>query len=254
MNTEQACRRFRDLHDGDDIFVMPNPWDLGSARMLADLGYPALATTSSGFALSLGRSDGEVSLAELLEHVAMVAAGVEVPLSVDSERCFSETVEGVADTVAQLASAGAAGCSIEDWEPVSATIDPLDRAVQRVQAAVSAADDAGMVVTARAENHLRGVDDLDDTINRLIAYRDAGAHCLYAPGLVAAADIDRVVREVGAPINVLRLASTPSVGELGELGVRRISTGGRLARNAYDSIADTAATLLDYRPAEEATG
>src|SRR5262249_26230707 len=155
----------------DRIFVMPNAWDVGSARLLASLGFEALATTSAGFAASLGRLDQHVTLAELVEHVGALAEAVDVALSVDSERCFSDTTEGVKDTVRRLAEAGAAGCSIEDYDPATDRIDDAGLAAERVAAAVEAARESGMVLTARAENHLHGRDDLDDTIARLAAYR-----------------------------------------------------------------------------------
>jgi 2-methylisocitrate lyase-like PEP mutase family enzyme len=243
VDTVELRATFRRLHETDELFVMPNPWDVGSARQLAALGFPALATTSYGHAVSLGLEDGEVSREELLAHVAGMTSAIDVPLNVDSERCFAEDLEGVAETVRLLADAGAAGCSIEDWNPEGGSIDPLNVAAERVSAASTAADAAGIVLTARAENHFHGVEDLDDTIARLCSYRDAGAHCLYAPGLTSAADIRRVVVEVGAPVNVLTMPAGPPIPELADLGVRRVSTGGALARAAYGSLSDTAAAL-----------
>src|SRR3954469_19069023 len=155
-------QRFRDLHD-HGFFLLPNPWDVGSAVLLEHAGFPALATTSSGFAASLGRMDGSVSLAELVDHVAALAAAVDVPVNVDAEHCFDDP----AATVAGLAGAGASGVSIEDFDPVSRSIDPLPVAVERVGRAVEEARRHGIVLTARAENHLHGVDDLDDTVARL---------------------------------------------------------------------------------------
>lgn len=243
MDASAQRAQFRQLHEREQLFVMPNPWDVGSAKQLAGLGFQALATTSSGHAASLGRSDGEVSLDELIEHVAAITSAVDVPINVDSERCFSEELEGIADTVLHLADVGASGCSIEDWAPQSASIDPIDVATERVRAAAAAADSVGMVLTARAENHFHAVDDLDDTIARLCAYRDAGAHCLYAPGLTSKADIRRVVVEVGAPVNALLMPNGPSIPELESLGVRRVSTGGYLARAAYASLDDLGSEL-----------
>lgn len=245
MTPDELRTRFHELHQADEIFVMPNPWDVGSARMLESLGFPALATTSSGFAWSRGRTDGAMTLDELVDHVAALTAEISVPLNVDSERCFAEDLAGVAETVGRLADAGAAGCSIEDWDPTAGVIDPFDKAVSRVGAAVAAANESGMVLTARAENQLRGVDDLDDTIRRLVAYREEGAHCLYAPGLTVAADIARVVTEVGAPINVLAMNAGPIVSELAGLGVRRVSTGGALARAAYAAAIAGATEILE---------
>ena len=205
---------FRDLHRSG-VFVMPNAWDVGSARLLASMGFPAIATTSSGHAAALGRTDQHVTRDELLVHVEALAAAVEIPLSVDAERCFADDPAGVAETVRLVAEAGAAGCSIEDYDPRSGSIDPIEVALERVAAAAEAAREHGMVLTARAENHLYGLGDLDDTITRLRAYRDAGADVLYAPGLVAADEIKRVVDEIGAPINVLAMRRTPPVPATG---------------------------------------
>ena len=200
----------------DQLFVMPNPWDVGSARLLAAQGFEALATTSAGFAWALGKLDGQVTRAELVDHVASLAAATELPLNVDSERCFPSDPGGVAETVRLLGDAGAAGCSIEDWDPVAGRIDDVGLAAERVAEAAEAAHalDEPMVLTGRAENHLRGVDDLDDTIARLVAYRDAGADCLYAPALTRIDQIAAVVEAVGAPLNVLALPVAPSIPEL----------------------------------------
>jgi 2-methylisocitrate lyase-like PEP mutase family enzyme len=209
----------------------------GLGPLLAWCGFPALATTSAGFAWTLGKDDQAVTRDELVGHVARVAATTDLPLSVDSERCFGDDLPGVAETVRLLAEAGAAGCSIEDYDPATGRIDRLERAAERVGAAAEAAH-AGdaMVLTARAENHLYGAGDLDDTIARLLAYRGAGADCVYAPGLTNPADIAAVVAAVAAPVNVLALPGAPSVAELGALGVRRVSTGSLLASAAYGAL------------------
>lgn len=225
--------------------MIPNPWDVGSATILVGLGFPALATTSSGHAMSLGRRDGEVTRDELVDHVATLVRAVDVPVHVDAERCFADTPEGVAETAHLLAGTGAAGLSIEDWDRATGVCDPIDGATARVAAAVEAAREHGMVVTARAENHIRGNPDLDDTIARLQSYRDQGAECLYAPGLVDLDEIARLVREVEAPVNVLALPTGPSVGELASVGVRRVSTGGALARYAYDALRRAGRELHD---------
>jgi 2-methylisocitrate lyase-like PEP mutase family enzyme len=222
---------------------MPNAWDVGSARLLAALGFPALATTSSGHAASLGRRDQQVTLDELLAHVEALAVATDLPLSVDAERCFADDPAGVAETVERIAAAGAAGCSIEDYDPLTETIDPIDRAAERVAAASSAAARHGLVLTARAENHLYGVGDLHDTMTRLCAYRDAGAEVVYAPGLVDRLEIARLVEEVGVPINVLVMRNGPSVPDLAAIGVRRVSTGGGLARAAYGALVAAAREL-----------
>jgi 2-methylisocitrate lyase-like PEP mutase family enzyme len=233
---------------------MPNPWDVGSARLLETLGFPALATTSAGFAWSLGKLDQHVTRDELVAHVEAVAAAVDVPLNVDSERLYPDEPGGVAETVRLLAEAGAAGCSIEDYDPAADGIDDVQTAAARVAEAAEAARETGIVLTGRCEHHIRGVDDLDATIERLVAYRDAGADCLYAPGLTELDDIRRVVAEVGAPVNVLALPSTPPVAELEAAGVRRISTGGLLAAAAYGALAAGAQELLDEGTSRYGTG
>jgi 2-methylisocitrate lyase-like PEP mutase family enzyme len=235
---------FRALHQ-QGTFVMPNPFDVGSARLLAGLGFQALATTSAGFAATLGRPDMSVSRDELVDHVARLAAATELPLNVDAERCYADDEAGVAETVRLLADAGGAGCSIEDWNPASNSIDPVDVATARVAAAASAAADTGMVLTARCENHLHGVDDLDDTISRLCSYRDAGADVLYAPGMFTADQVGRIVGEVGRPVNVLLLGGMPTVEVLTGLGVRRISLGNALSNAAYGAVTAMAQAVLD---------
>jgi 2-methylisocitrate lyase-like PEP mutase family enzyme len=240
--------RFRDLHR-DGTFVMPNPWDVGSAHLLAGLGFPALATTSSGHAASLGRRDRQVTRDELVAHAAALAEAVDVPLNVDAERCFAGTPAGVAETVGLLAGTRAAGLSIEDYDPEAGAgagaVEPLEVAAARVAAAAEVARAEGLVLTARAENHLFGAGDLDDTIARLQAYRDAGAEVVYAPGLTDLADIARLVKAVEVPVNVLAVPGAPPIPELASVGVRRISTGGALARLAYGAARSAAQDLLD---------
>jgi 2-methylisocitrate lyase-like PEP mutase family enzyme len=241
---------FRQLHDSG-TFVIPNPWDVPSARLLEHLGFRALATTSSGFAATLGRPDQHVTRDELLAHVATLTAAVGVPVSVDAESGYAADPAGVARTVRLLADAGAAGVSIEDYDPASAGVLPVDVAAERVAAAAH----VDVVLTARAENHLygagdhgtgdHGTGDLDDTIARLIAYRQAGATCLYAPGLRDLDDIARLVREGGAPVNVLALRDGPPVPALASVGVRRVSTGGSLAWAAYGALVTAATELRD---------
>jgi 2-methylisocitrate lyase-like PEP mutase family enzyme len=235
---------FRKLHAAG-TFVIPNPWDVPSARLLEHLGFRALATTSSGFAASLGRGDQHVTRDELVAHVATLTAAVGVPVSVDAERGYAEDTAGVAATVRLLVDAGASGVSIEDYDPVAGTVYPVEVAAERIAAAAAECDRDGVVLTGRAENHLYDAGDLDDTVARLIAYRDAGATCLYAPGLSGLDDIARVVREVGAPVNVLALRHGPSVAELASAGVRRVSTGGSLAWAAYGALVDAATELRD---------
>jgi 2-methylisocitrate lyase-like PEP mutase family enzyme len=244
MNDRSARRdQFRRLHEGG-LFVMPNPFDVGSARILASMGFQALATTSLGHAASLGKLDQSVTRDELLTHVAAISSAVDLPLNVDAERCFADDLAGVAETVSLLAEAGAAGCSIEDYDPARGTIDEVDVAAERVAAAAEAAHRHGILLTARAENALYGIDDLDDTIVRLRAYRDAGADVLYAPRLTDAEAIHRVVNATDAPVNVLAMRDGPSIPELAALGVRRVSTGGPLARAAYGALRRAAEELL----------
>jgi 2-methylisocitrate lyase-like PEP mutase family enzyme len=235
---------FRSLHTAG-TFVMPNPYDIGSARLLAALGFPALASTSGGFAATLGRLDMTVTRDELLAHVTVLAAATDLPLNVDSERCFAEDLPGVTETVELLASAGAAGCSIEDWNPATKAIDSLEVATQRVAAAAAGAARSGLLLTARCENHLHGIDDLDETITRLRSYIAAGAEVAYAPGLRDVDQIATVVGAVGVPVNVLIRPDGPSVAEIAEAGGRRISTGGWLARIAYGAMVAAAERLRD---------
>ncbi len=253
MSAERRAR-FAELHAREGIFVMPNPWDVGSAKLLASCGAEALATTSAGFAWALGRLDGRVARDELVQHVGQVAAATELPLNVDSERCFPDDSGGVAGTVRLLGEAGAAGCSIEDWNPVAGRIEDVGLAVERVAEAAEAAHafDPPMVLTGRAENHLRGVDDLADTIARLVAYRDAGADCLYAPWLLTIERVSAVVEAVQAPVNVLAVPAGPPVPELARVGVRRVSTGSLLASAAYGALLVGARELLSDGTSEYA--
>jgi 2-methylisocitrate lyase-like PEP mutase family enzyme len=223
---------------------MPNVWDIGSARIMASMGFEAIATTSSGHAATLGRMDQQVTLDELLAHVSALVGSVEIPVSVDAERCFADDPDGVAATVEEIAATGAAGISIEDYDPRRG-LDPIEVAVQRVEAAAGVTRPQGMILTARAENHLYGIDDLDDTIERLVAYREAGADVVYAPGLTDEDDIQRVVDGAGAPVNVLALRDGPSVPQLADIGVRRVSTGGALTFASYGALALAARELLD---------
>jgi len=216
---------------------------VGSARLLASLGFEALATTSAGFAWSIGKVDTTVARDELVAHVRALAAATPLPLNVDSERCFPDDRGGVAETARLLGDAGAAGFSIEDYDPARDAIDDVEVAAERVRVAAEVKGE--LVLTARAENHLHGVDDLDDTIARLVTYRDAGADVVYAPGLADLEQIAAVVEAVGVPVNVLALPNGPSVRELESVGVRRVSTGGALARAAYAALLTAAQELQE---------
>jgi 2-methylisocitrate lyase-like PEP mutase family enzyme len=230
------CRTFHELHRSG-CFVIPNPWDAGSARALAQLGFPALATTSSGFAWSTGRSDNHVSLEEALAHFRAVAESVHVPVSGDFEGGFAIEPEGVAANVTRAAGTGLSGLSIEDSTGVpSRPLLELSLAIERVRAARRAIDATGtrVLLTARSEGFIVGRPDLAETIRRLIAYAEAGADCVYAPGIRTRDEISTVVRAVAPkPVNVLAGSDFTTVAELTELGVRRISVGGALARTAW---------------------
>jgi 2-methylisocitrate lyase-like PEP mutase family enzyme len=234
------------------ILVMPNPWDVGSAKLLVDCGAVALATTSSGHAGAHGRLDQDIDRRELLDHVGELTAAVDVPFSIDSEDCFADDVDGVAETARLIAATDAAGFSIEDYDPRADALRPIDVATAHVSAAKEAGGD--LVLTARAENRLYGVDDLDDTIARLIAYRNAGADVVYAPGITAAADIERVVSSVDCPVNVLALPGTPTIPELTAIGVARVSVGGLFAWAAYGALVSAANELLGAGTSDYAAG
>jgi 2-methylisocitrate lyase-like PEP mutase family enzyme len=236
----ERAERFLALHRPGQPLLLPNPWDAGSARLLASLGFQALATTSSGFAATLGRLDGTVTRDEALAHSAAIVAATELPVSADLENGFAATAEGVAETAAGAVAAGLAGFSIEDYD--GSEIYELAEATERVAAAVEVAHSgsAHVVLTARSENHIRGHDDLDDTIARLLAYQEAGADVLYAPGLTSAADIEAVISAVDRPVNVLARGGLPPVSELAALGVSRISVGGAFAFVATAAVVDAA--------------
>ena len=249
MTPQQRRSRFFELHAREQVFVMPNPWDVGSTKLLAGLGFDALATTSAGFAWSQGRDDYGVTRDELVAHTSSLANASDLPLNVDSERCFADDgdLDAIAETVELLHDAGAAGCSIEDWNGPAGRIDPIDAATERVAAAARAAHRDGdpILLTARCENFLHGVNDLDETIERLIAYRDAGADCVYAPGLNTVEQIEQVVQAVAVPVNVLALPGGPTVAEIGAAGGRRVSIGGSLASTAYGAMMAGARELLE---------
>lgn len=239
-----SARTFRALHVPGAPLLMPNPWDIGSARVLAALGFRALATTSSGHAATLGRPDGAVTRTEALEHAAQLVAAVDVPVSADLESGFGATPQEVADTMRAAAALGLAGCSIEDYDGSAEGLYALPLAAERVAAAVEAAGD--MVLTARAENFFRQRNpDLGDVVARLQAYQEAGADVLYAPGLATLADVRRVVSEVDRPVNVLAVPGLGSVAALAEAGVARVSVGGSFAYVALGALVKAGRELLD---------
>lgn len=244
--TDRA-KRFLALHYGERPLLLPNPWDPGSAKLLASLGFEALATTSSGSAATLGRLDGGVTRAEALASAAAIVAATELPVSADLEDGFAGDPDGVAETIRLAIAAGLAGASIEDYGGRDGAIYNLEAAAERVAAAAEVAHGGSsrLVLTARAENHLRGVDDLSDTIARLQAYQEAGADVLYAPGLSRLEDIRRVVSSVDLPVNVLAFSGVASVADLATAGVRRISVGGAFAFAALGATVEAARELLE---------
>ncbi len=235
---------FRSLHESG-TFVIPNPWDVGSARVLEALGFRALATTSSGFAFTLGRLDGGVTLDEMVEHAAELGRATELPVSVDLENGYGPDPEHAATAIRRAAEAGAVGGSIEDYDR-DGYLYPLDHAAERISAAVDAAGRLPFpfTLTARAENHLRGNPDLSDTIRRLQAFEEAGADVLFAPGLRELDDIRAVCRSVGRPVNVLAVPGM-EVAEIAGAGARRVSVGGRLTWVAVQAFADAATAIRD---------
>lgn len=235
-----TAARFRELHYADEILLMPNAWDVGSAAILGSLGFRALATTSSGAAAARGKLDGTLGRDVVLAHSAQLASAVEVPVSADLENAFADDPAGVAETVRRASRIGLAGASVEDWSGTAI----YDRALatERVRAAVESAA-GSLVITARAENHIHGIDDLNDTIARLQAYQQAGADVVFAPGIRTREQILAVVDSVEIPVSVLALPGVPPVPELAELGVRRVSVGGAFAFAAYGALIDAGREL-----------
>jgi 2-methylisocitrate lyase-like PEP mutase family enzyme len=241
---EQKAAAFQALHAGEP-FVIPNPWDAGSARVLAALGFEALASTSSGFAFTLGRLDGNATLDEVVAHAAMLDQATDLPVSVDLENGYGPDPESAALAVTRVAEAGAVGGSIEDYDPAGRIYD-LDHAVERVAAAAEAARRLAFpfMLTARAENHIRGNPDLVDTIARLQAFEAAGADVLYAPGLRTPANIRAVCKAVSRPVNVLARPEL-SLAEIVEAGAQRVSVGGSLTWVAVNALAAAAGEIRD---------
>jgi 2-methylisocitrate lyase-like PEP mutase family enzyme len=240
----EKSERFRALHEGP-AFVIPNPWDAGSARVLAALGFRALATTSSGFAFTLGRLDGHVTLDEMAAHAAAVDRATDLPVSADLENGYGSDARAAARAVSRIGAAGAVGGSIEDYDPEGYVYEQA-LATDRIVAAAEAAASLGFpfMLTARAENHIRGNPDLRDTIERLQAYESAGANVLYAPGLRTLEDIRAVCTSVSKPVNVL---ASPDlrVADIVEAGAQRVSVGGGLTWVAVKAMADAASAIRD---------
>ena len=240
----EKAERFRALHDGEP-FVIPNPWDAGSAKVLAALGFEALATTSSGFAFTLGRRDGSVTLDELAEHITAIDATTDLPVSVDLENGYGPRPEDAANAITRAADSGAVGGSIEDYGDEDGIYE-IAHATERIAAAVEAARvlDFPFTLTARAENHFRGNPDIDDTIARLQAYEEAGADVLYAPRLPYVDQIRAIAEATTKPLNVLAHPRL-TVAEIVEAGGQRISVGGNLTWVAAAALADAAEAIRD---------
>jgi 2-methylisocitrate lyase-like PEP mutase family enzyme len=249
MSTEDRRAEFKALHVKGSPLIMPNPADQGSARVLASIGFAALATTSGGFAATLGRSDYRVSRDEAIAHAAAIGSSVDVPVSADLENGFGDRPDDVATTVGRAFEVGLAGCSIEDFTTrVDAPLYSIGEAAERVAAGAETAhhgSGAGLVLTARAENYLRGHPDVADTVKRLQAFQEAGADVLYAPGMVDLSEIQAVISEVDLPVNVLLMPGGPSVSELAGAGAARISVGSAFQNVAMGALAQAGRQLLE---------
>ena len=247
LTQEEKGEGFRALHTGPP-FVIPNPWDAGSAKVLAGLGFKALATTSGGFAFTLGRGDGTVTLEEVGAHIAALSEATDLPVSVDLENGYGPSPEDAARAISTAAEAGAVGGSIEDYDRDSGALYDLEAAAERIVAAVEAARALGVpfTLTARAENYLRGNPDLNDTIARLQAFERAGADVLYAPALVTAEEIKAVSDAVSKPVNVLAFGRLDlSLAELAEAGAQRVSVGSGLTWSAINGAIEAAERIID---------
>jgi 2-methylisocitrate lyase-like PEP mutase family enzyme len=237
--------QFLALHQPGNPLLQPNAYDVGSAKVLASLGFEAIATTSGGFAATAGRLDGQMTRDEVLAHCADLSAAVQIPVAADFENAFAHDPADVAANVTRAAATGLAGCSVEDWSGTA--LYGMSQAVDRIAAAADAAHngDAQLVLTARAENLIRGNDDLDDTIARLQAYRQAGADVLFAPGLRTVDRIQAVTSAIDAPVNVLVSSGSPTVAEVAAAGAARISVGGSWAIVAYAALVEAATELKE---------
>lgn len=246
---DEKGREFFELHQRGVAFVIPNPWDIGTARLLAQVGFEALATTSGGYAFSLGKQDGAVNRDQMLQHVSEIAAATELPVSADLQDGFGDSPEAAAEAIRLAAQAGASGGSIEDVPREGRKAYELAHAVDRIRAAVEVVRSLPFrfTMTARSENFLIGNPDLADTIKRLQGFQEAGADVLFAPGLTTAEDISAVVRSVNRPVNVIMglRNSRLTVKQLSELGVRRISVGSALSRAALGAFLRAARELKD---------
>lgn len=249
MSTQaERCTRFLELHDAAEPLLLPNPWDVGSAKVLATLGFSALATTSSGYAGTLGRLDGGVTRDEALEHARVIVGATDLPVSADLEDAFAREPAGVAETISLAIEAGLAGGSVEDFTRDEADpIFDLGLAVERVTAAAEVAHGGAtrFVLTARTEGYLHGQRDLGTVIARLQAFQAAGADVLYAPGVADAEELRMLVAAVDLPVNVLALPGAPSVRELGAIGVKRVSVGSGFSSVALGALVQAGRELLE---------
>ncbi len=243
----RKAEQFLALHHGDAPLLLPNPWDAGSAKILASIGFSALATTSAGFAGTLGRLDGGVTRDEVMDHARAIAAATDLPVSADLENCFAHEPAGVAETIERAIGTGLVGGSVEDFRGSNDEIYDRGLAVERVAAAAEAAHRGPVhfVLTARCENYLHGRRDFDETVSRLLDYEAAGADVLYAPGLNDTDEIRRLVDAVDLPVNVLALPGTAPVAELAAIGVKRVSVGSGFSNVAAGALADAGRELLE---------
>ena len=249
MKVDEKAKAFRSLHERDGAFVIPNPWDIGSASMLAGLGFEALATTSSGHAYSMGCDDGELTMAQKLAHCRALCASTDLPVSADLEKCFADDPDTAAKNLRAFAESGIVGASIEDYSgDANKPIYDFELAVERVHAAVEVTQtlDFDFILTARAENLLHGHNDVDDTIKRLQAFEAAGAQVLYAPGLKTLDQVRLVTGALQRPVNVLApMMKGVTVTELAQAGAKRISVGGALARAAFAALISAGEEMRD---------
>ena len=245
----QRIATFKALHAADDTWIIPNPWDAGSAKILAGLGFKALATTSSGYAFTLGKVDGQVSMEQMLAHCTALVAATNVPVSADFENGYAEDITAMTDNIKRLIETGIAGLSIEDFSRDEGLVYPIAQAVERVQAAAEtvAASGVPVVLTARAEGLLRGIDDKEQIIERLQAFSRAGADVLYAPAVSSLEDLKRITAAIDKPFNVLAsFLRGASVEDFAAAGARRISVGGALTYAALAPLMVAASEMLEH--------
>ncbi len=248
VSQESKCKTFVSLHQQSGAFLLPNPWDIGSAKTLQGLGFKALATTSSGLAYTLGKEDGKITLEETLQHCTELAANTNVPVNADFENGFSDSPESIANNILKVVNTGVAGCSIEDFNRDSHRIYDFNLSVERIQAAAEALAvlDIPFLLTARAENLFHGINDLDDTINRLKAFEAAGANVLYAPGICSLEQLEQITTELSQPFNVLAsFIPRASVNDFTRAGAKRISTGGALNWAAVTPVLNAGKEMLE---------